>query len=228
MSEYLLINIFIVVIPLLLSFESKIRFYKKLPSVAVSVLLVSTTYIIWDAIAAIRGDWAFNGAYLLGISIFNLPLEEILFFITVPYACLFIYETGKLYIKDKELYYNPYIYYTVSAVFLILAFLNWEQHYTSTVFMFCAAFFFGANVFLAPLLKSRLYWLFMLFCFLPFFAVNYILTSLPIVTYSPFAIWEIRITTIPIEDFFYSFSMLSFYLLVYLATKDLWLTRKKQ
>jgi hypothetical protein len=42
-----------------------------------------------------------------------------------------------------------------------------------------------------------------------------ILTALPVVPYNPTAIWGPRFITIPLEDFFYNYSLLSFYLLVY-------------
>jgi len=84
MSEYLLINIFIIIVPLLLIFEQKLKFYKKVPAVLISILVVSTVYIIWDSIAAKAGDWAFNPKYLIGVYFFDLPLEEILFFIIFP------------------------------------------------------------------------------------------------------------------------------------------------
>ncbi|MEY4709219.1 MAG: hypothetical protein RIS28_351, partial [Bacteroidota bacterium] len=41
--------------------------------------------------------WKFNPQYLLGINIINLPIEEYMFFIVVPYACLFIYACLKSY-----------------------------------------------------------------------------------------------------------------------------------
>ena len=54
------------------------------------------------------------------------------------------------------------------------------------------------------------------------FIVNNVLTSTPIVLYSPDAIWGARVTTIPVEDFLYNFALLSLYLLVYLALKRRW------
>jgi len=54
-----------------------------------------------------------------------------------------------------------------------------------------------------------------------FFVFNYLLTSIPIVIYNPYAITNIRILTIPIEDFFYNFSMLFLYLFFYLKSKKI-------
>ncbi|MEZ4824024.1 MAG: lycopene cyclase domain-containing protein [Ignavibacteria bacterium] len=56
---------------------------------------------------------------------------------------------------------------------------------------------------------------------MPFFIVNYILTSLPVVEYNHDAIIGSRILTIPVEDFFYSFAMISGWIIIYsLLKKD--------
>jgi len=90
MSRYLLINLLTVIFPVILSFEKKISFYRKFRFYLYSVLVVSPVYLVWDAIATSRGDWGFSPEYLAGVYLFGLPLEEILFFVTVPYSCLFI------------------------------------------------------------------------------------------------------------------------------------------
>ena len=227
MSEYLLINIFIILVPLVFSFEKKLKFYRNIPFVLISILVVGAAYITWDVIATERGDWAFNTEFILGFKFFHLPLEEFLFFVTVPYACLFIYETGKFYLGDKKLNYNKYYYYALSVILFLVAVIFSDQYYTFTLLIFCGLFVLIANIFCSKILKSKLYWSFITFCFVPFFVVNYLLTSFPIVTYNPQAIWGIRVTTIPIEDFFYSYSMLSLYLLTYLLTKNKWQKKKE-
>lgn len=228
-STYLLINILIIFVPLLLTFEKKIRYYKNLPALALSILFVGGAYIVWDVIATSRGDWGFNPEYLVGIEIFNLPLEEILFFITVPYSGIFLYETGKFYLKNNPVTLNNKVIYPIALIFIISALIFNSQYYTFTVLLFSALFLLVSSFFNSKIviLNSSLYWLWILFMYLPFFAVNYFLTSLPIVTYSPEAIWGIRIASIPVEDFFYSFSMLSFYLYVYLIVKEKWQKEKK-
>ncbi len=224
-SAYLLINILIIIVPLILTFEKKIKFYKKLPALTVSIIIVGGTFILWDIIATYRGDWGFNPKYLVGIEIFNLPLEEILFFITVPYSAIFLYETGSFYLKKSTFDVNKTIVFAVAFILIVIALLFNGQYYTLTVLLFSGLFLVISSIFNSKIkiLNSGLYWLWVLFMYLPFFIVNYFLTSLPIVTYSPAAIWGIRITTIPFEDFFYSFSMLSFYLYVYLIVKAKWL-----
>jgi lycopene cyclase domain-containing protein len=56
--------------------------------------------------------------------------------------------------------------------------------------------------------------------FLLFILFNYILTSLPVVIYSPSAVPGVRFMTIPLEDFFYNFTMISVYPAFYLWAKD--------
>jgi lycopene cyclase domain-containing protein len=227
MSTYLIINLSIFIVPFLMSFESKIKFYRNLPAFGLSILIVGGVYIVWDAYATIRGDWAFNNNHIAGLNIFYLPIEEILFFITVPYSALFLYETGKYYLNDKHLAVDKRIFILI-IVFLIMtsAIFN-SQYYTFTVLLFSAIFFFLAFYSQFSILNSQLYWIWIALMYIPFFIVNYVLTSLPVVLYSQNAIWGIRITTIPIEDFFYSFSLLSLNLLMYLYAKEKWLVKRK-
>lgn len=228
MSLYLLLNILIIVFPLSLSFESKIRFYSKMLPLLGSILVVSSIFITWDAVAAARGDWGFSNKYTSGLRILNLPMEEILFFITVPFSSIFVYETINLYLPDKKFHYNKYIYTVIIIVLLLMGFINSDRYYTSTVFFFTAMFLSVAMFWFKELLISRNYWLFVLTIYVPFLIFNYILTSLPVVWYSPEAITGYRMFTIPIEDFFYCFTLISAYLLVYLTYKRKWQKKKEQ
>jgi lycopene cyclase domain-containing protein len=227
MSNYLLINIFIIIIPLIFSFENKIRFYKKTAVIGTTIIMVGIPFIIWDSIAVRRGDWSFNEEYLTGIKLFNLPLEEIFFFITVPYSTLFIYETLNFYLKDKNIFYNKFIYIIIFLFSLIISFIFFFQYYTATIFVFFAVYIILASSFYKNILSSKNYWIFILLTYKPFFIVNYLLTSMPIVLYNPESIWGIKILTIPLEDFIYSFTLISFYLMVYKILVNEWEKRKK-
>jgi len=226
MSEYLLLNIAILFGPLVLSFERRIRYIKKTAPILISVAVTGGAYILWDIAATARGDWSFNSKYLSGIKLINLPIEEVLFFVTVPFACIFIYENVKYYFRDKRLQISKNFFLFLSMLFFAVALLFKDQYYTLTVLMAMSVFFITAIIFFEDVLISSSYWLYILISYIPFLIVNYILTSLPIVTYNEEAIWGIRILTIPLEDFFYSFSMLSFYLIVYLKAKSKWLAKK--
>ncbi|AFH48109.1 Hypothetical protein IALB_0397 [Ignavibacterium album JCM 16511] len=220
MSTYLIINILIIIVPLILSFDKNISYYKKLPNLIFSILIVSTAYIIWDVFATKRGDWAFNIDHLLGIYFLGLPLEEILFFITVPYSCIFIYETVKFYTKEKTIHLSKNLFLLIAATLILFGIIFNYQHYTFTVSIYTGLFFLLSVYLNMNLLNSFHYWLTMLISFIPFLVVNYFLTSIPIVTYNDSAFFGERFITIPLEDFLYSFSMISLWILFYeLANK---------
>src|SRR4051812_37361154 len=96
---YLLINFFTILIPFLFSFESRIRFYKSWPALFKAILITGSFFIIWDHLLTVKGVWGFNPEFIMGIYLWSLPVEEWLFFISIPYACVFIYESINFLIK---------------------------------------------------------------------------------------------------------------------------------
>lgn len=91
--EYLSVLALVLLVPLVLSFHPKNYLKGDIKKALLSVTLVSIPWLIWDIWATQRGHWAFNYNYNLGIKIINLPFEEYLFFLVVPYACLFLWAT---------------------------------------------------------------------------------------------------------------------------------------
>jgi lycopene cyclase domain-containing protein len=226
-SEYLLINLGIIAVPLALTFEKRMRFYKKLPAVLISMVMVGFLFVTWDIYATVNSHWMFNPEYISGVKIFKLPFEELLFFITVPYAMLFLYETFIFYLKERADFNIEVkkISLIISLIFLIAAILLYTKPYTFLAFISVALYFFISYRFYNHGINSGLFWIFILFSYLPFFIVNYLLTSLPVVIYNPGAIIGTRITTIPVEDFFYSFALIAFYSMVYTIAVNKWKLR---
>jgi lycopene cyclase domain-containing protein len=212
---YLWINIAIIAGPLWATRDPQLAYRRQLPAVAAAIAVVSSLYITWDSIAAGWGEWSFNPRYVTGIRVFNLPIEEILFFITVPYACLLLYEVVRIKTKQARFELSRVAVVGAIAVLASAALGFAGQGYTSKVLSSCAAFLGIALLTDRPLLENRQYWLWLGVCVVPFLLVNSILTSLPVVQYQPEAIWGVHFFTIPLEDFFYNYSMLSFYLLAY-------------
>jgi len=231
--NYILINLLIIIFPFILSFTWKFKYYKYFKPLGASIAIVGLSYILWDILVTYRGDWGFNKKFLTGIYFpteeIGLPIEEILFFITVPFACIFIYENLNYFLKDKKLPFNKWLYLAIAVIFLVLGLIFYHQDYTILAMFSCALFFILAPTLFPDVLRSRNFWLYIIISFIPFMIFNYLLTSLVVVWYNPIAIWgrsELwagRFITIPFEDFFYNFSMLAFYLTVYLYFKKRWI-----
>lgn len=212
---YLILNALIIAVPLAFVFDKRTAYFTRLPALAFSIAVVSSVYLIWDAIVTGRGEWSFNRYYLTGVYLLNLPLEEILFFITVPFSCLFLYEVVLYRTRNADFRLPNGV---LAAAILLLAAASValrHQGYTSKALASSSLFLIVAWFFDRRLLSSKQYWLWLGICYIPFLIFNFVLTALPVVEYNPGAIFGFRILTIPVEDFFYNFSMLSFYLLFY-------------
>ncbi len=96
-SEYFLVLLFTIIVPLIMSFGKEIRIYKNPLRLILTLLIPFIIFSLIDIISVKRGLWTFNENYTTGIKIFNLPLEEVLFFAVIPFSCLFLWETVKYY-----------------------------------------------------------------------------------------------------------------------------------
>ncbi len=217
MSTYTWINLIVISLPLALSFDRKVAFFRTWASVVGAVIVVGIVWVGWDVYATANGEWSFNPDYVGRLHLFGLPLGEVLFFVTVPYACLFIFAVARAYFKDRRVPFSPWPYLGIAALLIVLAFVFGDQPYTFKVLLSTAAFLATAAVLFPGLFSSSHFWLAMGITYVPFLIVNGVLTALPIVLYADAAIWGVRVFTIPLEDFFYSFSMLGFDIMVYRA-----------
>jgi len=215
MSTYLIIILSIIAVPLLLSFERRILFVRKWPAVFCSIFFVGIFYVSWDALASKRGDWWFNSEHILGLKLFTLPIEEILFFVVAPFSCLFVYEVIKFFHPDKHIKIKKFRVNTLLLLSLGLAFFCSMRHYTALSFFSVSVFLFIARKHFFVVLESANFWIYMMICYVPFLIFNGILTSLPVVQYNPLAIIGWRFGTIPVEDFIYNFAYLGFIALAY-------------
>ena len=90
-SLYLLVNLGAMAIPFAFSWHPKIRFVDQWRSFWPACLITLAFFIAWDVLFTAQGVWGFNESYLVGLSLLGLPLEEWLFFVAIPYACVFTY-----------------------------------------------------------------------------------------------------------------------------------------
>lgn len=91
-----------IIFPLVLSFSKKLNFYGKPLRLLTAISIPAFIYIAWDILATKAGHWGFNEKYVTGIFIFNLPIEEILFFFVIPFCSLFLWESVKYYYDKKK------------------------------------------------------------------------------------------------------------------------------
>ena len=220
MSTYLIINIGIIIFPLLYSFEKSISYFKKFHAVFISTVIVGIPFIVWDIFASQRGDWSFNPKYISGIYFIGLPIEEWMFFVTVPYSMIFLYEIAKHYLPSRKIKLDMRIIYVLAVIFIILAAYNNSQYYTFTVMIFSAFTILILGVTKLSFTKESKFWIYITLAFFPFILTNYFLTSLPVVQYNSVSFSQIRIITIPLEDFFYSFVLVTNYIYIYELVKS--------
>ncbi len=208
---YLHLDLFTLLGPLALSFDRKVAFYKSWRHLALPMLLAGSFYIVWDAVFTQLGVWHFNYAHLLGPSLLGLPLEEWLFFIVVPYACVFVYECYRCYTRPRLAAPALRIVTLVLIVLLLgVGLLNLSRWYTSVTFLLTATAL-GVHYAIFKTRYLENIYIGWLICLLPFFLVNGVLTALPVVLYNDIYNLGIRLYTIPIEDTAYGFLL---YLLI--------------
>ncbi len=206
---YLILNILTLVGPLALSFEKNVHFYRKWKFYFPSLIITAVFFLVWDHYKTVLGVWSFNPKYLIGISFWNLPLEEYLFFFTVPYACAFIYEAVSFHIRKRVFSSNLNLHFWIlSAICMLASFLVVGKLYTwSVLFLVSIALPLLTLVLKDKKLESFL--LAYLIALLPMIVVNGILTALPVVQYNDAENLGIRTVTIPIEDYLYNMILLA-------------------
>lgn len=224
MSLYFWINLISISVPFLVTFHPRIKLHHYWKSLFSAIALSMIPFIIWDIYFTEHQIWGFNPQYVTEIYILGLPVEEWLFFVSIPYACVFTHESilalnRNISLKEKT---TKMITYALLIFFSVMLIQHADKAYTAVDMIFGMIILSVAYFTNLKLLSS--FYITFLVMLIPFFIVNGILTGTGIheevVWYNDEENLGIRILTIPVEDIVYAFSLILLNLLLFKKFKQ--------
>jgi len=213
---YALILFFTVIVCFVASFDKRLRFDREFVPFFKASVLVAVLFIAWDIWFTSRGVWWFDTKYTIGLVIAGLPLEEWLFFIFIPFSCIFTYFCIDKFFKLESLSaFNNILVFVSTIICAVIALRYADRIYTLVTALVTI---FTLLIFHFVLRVQWITQASLVFTLLP---VNGILTGTglesPIVNYNPKDFMGFRILTIPVEDAVYGYSQ--FLLVLYFFKK---------
>lgn len=207
---YSLILFFTVIICFVASFDKRLLFNRHFGAFIKAAVLVAIPFIAWDVWFTAKGVWWFNTDYTLGVVIAGLPLEEWLFFICIPFSCVFTYYClDKFYKMEWLSGFNNLIVFVTVIVCSVVALLHYDKIYTLVTAIATILTLIYLHFIVRAKWIGKASFVFTVLM-LGFFPVNGVLTGFglesPIVNYNPNNFLGIRMITIPIEDAVYGYT----------------------
>jgi lycopene cyclase domain-containing protein len=213
---YFWVDFLCILFPFIFSLTKTFDFYKDWKYYFPANIIVAFLFIIWDIYKTEVGVWWFDQKYTLGINIYNLPIEEVLFFFCIPYACVFTYYCFRKYIKINN-FIKSISNFALWIPLIGISFIYYDRLYPMITFTFL-----GISWILLKKYKPNFYPYFFivyLIMFIPFFLSNGVLTggfiNRSIVNYNPEEIIGFRLYTIPFEDYFYGMLLILWIIWLY-------------
>ena len=199
--------------PLALSFDGRVNFYKKWRFALQAGIIVAIPFVVWDSLFTKHSFWGFNSERILGVKFFDLPIEEISFFIVIPFCCVFIAELLSFFNYQFPGKFWDKLSLLIGIGLFCIGIRFFDQWYTLLSFGLG-----GLSIIVLFFMKAinwNRFWLLYLIHLIPFLVVNGFLTYYPVVWYNNAENLGIRIGTIPIEDTSYSLIALSWNVYLY-------------
>ncbi|MGH8898221.1 MAG: lycopene cyclase domain-containing protein [Egibacteraceae bacterium] len=98
--EYLAVLGLCLVITLPLETALHVGVYRQTRRLLASLGCVAAVFVSWDLIGARLGHWGYNPAYVTGLRVIGLPIEEYLFFIVTPLCGILAFEAVRATLAD--------------------------------------------------------------------------------------------------------------------------------
>ena len=214
-SEYLIFNTVILLGPLLMSFEPRVRYVQRWGRVLIASLLAAVPFLIWDALVTGR-HWWFNEAYTLPFRLLGLPLGEWAFFLTTSFALVFVWEILGLRF-NRELKANRWVGRLLVIVFAVGSSIAFSKglEYTGLVQLVAAMILVVDSTIGTRTIAKKRYLMFLPLLLLLILLFNSYLTGRPVVLYGSDYNLGIRLGTIPVEDFLFGISHMTLVLMIY-------------
>lgn len=210
MSTYLWVDLLALSVPLLASFHPRLRFDRAWRTALPAILGMMALFVPWDAAFAAAGIWTFDPFHISGRYLLGLPVEEVLFFVCIPYACLFSYHCFQQLWPGFQVRRPRALSILLILVLVVVGTLYHDRIYTATTAWATAVWIAWCTFLARTPWMGRMYATYAVML-LPFALVNGMLTGMssagPVVHYAPEHLNGVRMGTIPVEDVFYGLLM---------------------
>ena len=103
--QYLMLMAACLLVTLPLEFVLGARVYRRLRTLLLALLPVVLIFSVWDIVGIVRDHWSYNPRFVTGIRlVFEMPLEELVFFVVIPICGLLTYEAvGSVMARARRL-----------------------------------------------------------------------------------------------------------------------------
>lgn len=200
--SYLLILAATFAIPLVFGLKKQTAFFRNLKHLIPAMIFSGAIFIIWDLRFEEKAIWRFNSDFVIGINLLNLPIEEWLYFLAVPFLSVFIYE---FLISRFPTYEKTNVFLAFSLVlfvlFGVLAYTTRQKLYPFFTF-FLTAIYLGYTIFRNRFkIHFTKFYLAFFIMLVPFLIISGLISGLPIIEYNPDFILGNKLYSIPFENF---------------------------
>ncbi len=205
---FLLLNLFLLLIPIALAADKKVFALKDISSFLLPSLVV--TVIFSEVAVFLTGinAWTFNPAYLLGISYRKLPLEAYLFIFTFSFAGLGIYTYfNARFPKNDWQKYSLAVSHALMGVCIAILFFAYSKWYPAITFAFLLLLLIGVEYINTLRFMYKFYRAFVI-SLIPFHIVYLLICNLPIQNYQANENLGFNLFKIPFENYFLIMGML--------------------
>lgn len=90
--HYAVVLLASLLVTLPLEFLLGARVYRRPRRLAVTIVLASTPFVLWDVAAIRAGHWSISDEFTTGLDIGVMPVEELGFFVVIPICAILTYE----------------------------------------------------------------------------------------------------------------------------------------
>jgi lycopene cyclase domain-containing protein len=203
---YLLLALGILVIPMVLLFVKKTSFNQTIKFAIPAVLITGLAFSIFATVLVMVGVWSFHPAYLTGVSLWKIPVEEFLFSIAISLAGIGVYVTLNAFFPnnalDKFSLSFSNLLMGICVAMLIFTYTKW---YSAISF----GLLFVLIFYIEYLNKLRFTYKFyrgFLAALVLFYIAYGVISTLPVISYTE--VINLKLGAIPFESHFYFMGML--------------------